>query len=114
MGRWLAARVLELTYTAWDLEPFARDVGWDGPPFRWDQARRFLLRAELDAAFFHLYGISRDDTAYILDTFPIVRKNDQKVLARKPTRGGGPEASSTGRDPSGAAHSEGGSGDRAV
>jgi hypothetical protein len=79
MGRWLAARVLELTYTAWDLEPFARDVGWDGPPFRWDPARRFLLRAELDAAFFHLYGISRDDTAYILDTFPIVRKNDQKA-----------------------------------
>jgi hypothetical protein len=76
---WLLPRVLELTYTAWDLEPFARDVGWDGPPFRWDPARRFLLRAELDAAFFHLYGLSRDDTAYILDTFPIVRKNDEKA-----------------------------------
>jgi hypothetical protein len=25
------------------------------PPFRWDEDRRFLLRAELDAAFFHLY-----------------------------------------------------------
>lgn len=47
--------VLELTYTAWDLEPFARDCGYDGPPFRWDEERRFLLRAELDAAFFHLY-----------------------------------------------------------
>jgi hypothetical protein len=69
----------ELTYTAWDLEPFAQDVGWDGPPFRWDPARRFLLRAELDAAFFHLYGISHDDTDYILDTFPIVRKNDEKA-----------------------------------
>ena len=45
---WLAPRVLELTYTAWDLEPFARDVGYDGPPFRWDPARRFLLRAELE------------------------------------------------------------------
>ncbi len=76
---WLLPRVLELTYTAWDLEPFARDVGWDGPPFRWDPARRFLLRAELDAAFFHLYGLSADDTAYILDTFPIVRKNDEKA-----------------------------------
>lgn len=76
---WLLPRVLELTYTAWDLEPFARDVGWDGPPFRWDPARRFLLRAELDAAFFHLYGISHDDTEYILDTFPIVRKNDEKA-----------------------------------
>lgn len=47
--------VLELTYTAWDLQPFAQDAGWDGPPFRWDEERRFLLRAELDAAFFHLF-----------------------------------------------------------
>lgn len=52
---WLLPRVLELTYTAWDLEPFARDCGYAGPPFRWDEDRRFLLRAELDAAFFHLY-----------------------------------------------------------
>jgi hypothetical protein len=76
---WLLPRVLELTYTAWDLEPFAEDVGYDGPPFRWDPARRFLLRAELDAAFFHLYGLSKDDTAWILDTFPIVRKHDVKA-----------------------------------
>lgn len=72
-------RVLELTYTAWDLEPFARDVGYQGPPFRWDAARRFLLRSELDAVFFHLYGFSRGDTDYILDTFPIVHKNDVKL-----------------------------------
>jgi len=76
---WMLSRVLELTYTAWDLEPFARDVGYDGPPLHWDPDRRFLLRAELDAAFFHLYYISRDDTDYILDTFPIVRKNDEKA-----------------------------------
>jgi hypothetical protein len=72
-------RVLELTYTAWDLEPFGRDVGYDGPPFRWDPERRTLLRAELDAAFFHLYGLSREDTDYVLETFPIVRKNDVKA-----------------------------------
>lgn len=75
---WLLPRVLELTYTAWDLEPFARDCGHEGPPFRWDPERRFLLRAELDAAFFHLYGLSHDDADYILDTFPIVRKSDEK------------------------------------
>jgi hypothetical protein len=34
------------------------------------------LRCELDAAYFHLYGIERDDVAYILDTFPIVRRKD--------------------------------------
>jgi hypothetical protein len=76
---WLLPRVLELTYTAWDLEPFAHDVGYDGPPFRWDPERRFLLRCELDAAFFHLYGLNRDDTDYVMDTFPIVRKNDEKA-----------------------------------
>jgi hypothetical protein len=76
---WLLCRVLELTYTAWDLEPFARDVGYEGPPFRWDPDRRFLLRCELDAAFFHLYGIARDDVDYILETFPVVRKNEEKA-----------------------------------
>ncbi len=72
-------RILELTYTAWDLEPFAHDVGYDWPPFRWDPERRFLLRCELDAAFFHLNGLSRDDTDYVMDTFPIVRKHDEKA-----------------------------------
>ncbi|MGH3547790.1 MAG: hypothetical protein ACRDQU_06675 [Pseudonocardiaceae bacterium] len=48
-----------------------------GSPFRWDGERRVLLRAELDAAFFHLYGVNRDDTDYILDTFPIVRRKDE-------------------------------------
>ncbi len=76
---WLLPRVLELTYTAEDLEPFARDCGYEGPPFRWDPERRFLLRAELDAAFFHLYRISRDDASYILDSFPVVRKNDEAI-----------------------------------
>lgn len=55
IGEWILSRVLELTYTAWDLEPFAQDCGWHGPPFRWDEERRFVLRCELDAAFFHLY-----------------------------------------------------------
>lgn len=76
---WLLPRVLELTYTSWDLEAFARDVGYDGPPFRWDPKRRFLLRCELDAAFFHLYGLSGPDVDYVMDTFPIVRKNEERV-----------------------------------
>ncbi|MGH9129755.1 MAG: hypothetical protein ACRDY2_12560 [Acidimicrobiales bacterium] len=39
---WVLDRVLELTYTAWDLERFALDLGYDGPPFRWDDQRRAL------------------------------------------------------------------------
>jgi hypothetical protein len=42
-------------------EPFAQDCGWPGPPFGWDEDRRFLLRCELDAAFFHLYLGSVDE-----------------------------------------------------
>ena len=52
---WLLPRALELSYTTWDLKPFAHDCGWNGPPFLWDESRRFLLRCELDAAFFRLY-----------------------------------------------------------
>ena len=78
LREWILSRVLELTYTAFDLHGFAEDCGYTGEPFLWDEARRFLLRAELDAAYFHLYGIARDDVAYILDTFPIVRRKDEK------------------------------------
>lgn len=74
---WIGYRVLELTYTGWDLEPFARDCGFNGPPFRWDVTRRFQLCCELDAAFFHLYGIEREDVAYIMDTFPIIKRKDE-------------------------------------
>ncbi|MFN0085843.1 MAG: Eco57I restriction-modification methylase domain-containing protein, partial [Blastocatellia bacterium] len=76
---WIPPRVLELTYTAYDLRGFAEDCGYTGEPFRWDEARRFLLRCELDAAYFHLYGIGREDVDYILDTFPIVQRDDVKA-----------------------------------
>lgn len=102
---WLSPRVLELTYTGWDLGPFAQDCGCSGPPFRWDEERRFLLRCELDATFFNLYlpaeksgdwrpaegetaddlarlkasfATPRDAVAYIMDTFPIVRRKDEE------------------------------------
>ena len=75
---WLLPRVLELTYTAWNLKAFAEDCGDEGSPFIWDPERRFQLRCELDAAFFHLYGLSRDDTAYILDTFPVLERSEQR------------------------------------
>jgi hypothetical protein len=93
---WLLPRVLELTYTTLDLKPFAEDCGYSGPPFKWNEERRFLLRCELDAAFFHLYFGSSDDWAkgpeplqesfgtgheavrYVMDTFPIVRRRDEE------------------------------------
>ena len=108
----MVPRILELLCTAEDIRDFVRDCGWEGPPFRWDEDRRFLLRCELDAAFFHLYlpaeedgdwrparrsngcpheetpeqladlkrhfPTPRDAVAYILDTFPIVRRKDEQ------------------------------------
>ncbi|MGQ4373834.1 DNA methyltransferase [Streptomyces sp. SAS_267] len=65
----LLPRVIELVYPAHDMAPLARDLGAEGEPFQWDEDRRRQLCAELDAYFFHLYGISREDTAYILESF---------------------------------------------
>lgn len=59
--------MLELTYTSHALAPFARDLGYGGPPFAWDEARRAHLRAELDAFFARAYGLTRDELRYILD-----------------------------------------------
>jgi len=86
LSDWISSRVLELTYTAWDLTPFARDLGYDGPPFAWDPERRFRLRSELDAAYFHLYGIAREDVEYIMNTFPIVRRKDEAAHGEYRTR----------------------------
>ncbi|NBM16224.1 Eco57I restriction-modification methylase domain-containing protein, partial [Streptomyces sp. GC420] len=76
-ARWITPRVLELAYTATDMSGFATDAGDTGSPFRWSESRRHAIRAELDALFFHLYGISREDVDYILDTFPIVKRKDE-------------------------------------
>ena len=73
----ITPRVLELTYTAWDLQAFARDLGYEGAPFVWDDERRFQMRCELDALYFHLYGIGRRDVDYIMETFPIVKRKDE-------------------------------------
>jgi hypothetical protein len=84
----LIPRVLELTYTSHSMTPFARDLGYDGPPFKWDEDRRAHLRAGLDAFYARAYGLSRDELRYILDpadvkgadypseTFRVLKKNE--------------------------------------
>lgn len=164
---YITPRVLELTYTAWDIKPFADDL-WAGdkspvpqtsvaigkaqldidlgigtkqlelssqpetseitqrlrelilaqwqanqndsglegiidnpqmkikddtipiPPFIWNETRRANLRAELDAYYAHLYGLTRDELRYILDpadvygadfpseTFRVLKNNEIK------------------------------------
>ena len=68
------------------MAPFARDLGYDGPPFIWNDEQRRHLRARLDALYFHLYGLSRADAAYILDTFPIVRRHDKAAFGHYRTK----------------------------
>ena len=60
-------RVLELSYTAHDLASWAKELGYEGPPFVFDLERRATLRAELDAWYAKLYGLTRDELRYILD-----------------------------------------------
>ena len=87
---YISSRVLELVYTAWDMKPFAEDMGYEGEPFIWDEQRRAKIRAELDAYYAKLYGLTRDELRYILDpkdvygedfpseTFRVLKNNEIK------------------------------------
>lgn len=48
---------------------------------------RLRARAEIDAAFFHLYGIEREDVDYIMETFPIVKRKDIATHGEYRTKG---------------------------
>ena len=78
--------VLSLTYASHDMAPFARDLGHHGPPFPWDPETRRHLRARLDALYFHLYGLTREDAAYILSTFPIIQRQDESAFGHYRTK----------------------------
>jgi hypothetical protein len=70
---WISERVLKLSCTAEDMLPLAEACGFKGSRgdgvHIWKEQDRATLRAELDAAYFHLYGIGREDAEYILGTF---------------------------------------------
>lgn len=94
----IQSRVLELTYTTHSIAPFARDLGYDGAPFAWNEDRRAVLRAELDAWYARAYGLTRDDLRYILDpadlmgedypseTFRVLKNNEMKKFGEYRTR----------------------------
>ncbi|AJD49058.1 hypothetical protein S7S_13230 [Isoalcanivorax pacificus W11-5] len=88
----IVPRVLELTYTAWDMKPWAEALvsEWrlaDGEwkpgtpqairrspltPFPFDPDRRATLRAELDTYYARLYGLNEAELRYILDPADIM------------------------------------------
>ena len=79
-------RVLELTYGAIELRAFAEDLGYEGPPFPWNEERRHRLRCELDGIYAHMYGLSRSDLEWILDaappsaSFPSLKQHELKAF----------------------------------
>ena len=92
IGDYICKEVLALTYTAHDMAPFARDIGYIDDkgnvrePFVWDAEDRTHRMARLDALFMYLYDLSLSDAEYILSTFPIVKKNDIDTMGSFVTR----------------------------
>ena len=85
-------RVLELTYTAHELEGFAAGLGYNGPPFPWQDKARHRLKCELDAIFAHMYELDRSQVEWILDStppgvsFPTLKRNEQGRLGEYRTQ----------------------------
>lgn len=73
LEHWISERVLKLSCTAEDMIPLAKASNFKGSRgdgvHIWKESERAEIRAELDAAYFHLYGIAREDAEYMLSTF---------------------------------------------
>lgn len=94
----IVPRILELTYTALDLRLLAVELGYEGPPYPWNPERRAQLRAELDAYYARLYGLTRDELRYILDpadvmgadypseTFRVLKNNELREFGEYRTQ----------------------------
>ena len=83
--KWISDRVLKLTCTSNDMIPLAEAAGFKPTVHKWDPAERLDLMAELDAAYFLLYGIERNDVEYILSTFQGLQKESPDLLAGSTT-----------------------------
>lgn len=79
LERWISDRVLKLTCTADDMVPLAEAAGFDERVHKWKPDERAQLRAELDAAYFHLYGVAREDVEYVLSTFQGLRETSEPL-----------------------------------
>lgn len=77
-GDWLLPRAFELFYTNNELAALCKDLGRDHPPFIWDTERRSLVQAEIDAAMLHLYDLDREQAVWVLDSFTVLRKYEER------------------------------------
>jgi hypothetical protein len=86
LADWVRPYVLELSYTSWRLKRYAEDLGDGGAPFTWNTDRRALLRADLDAGFLHVYGLTRAEAEHVLDSFFVVRKIEERDIGEYRTK----------------------------
>jgi len=68
------------------------------PPFKWDEERRAILKAELDAIYAKLYGLTTEELRYILDpqdvygpdfpgeTFRVLKDKEMRLYGEYRTR----------------------------
>lgn len=85
LEKWISDHVLKLTCTSNDMVPLAEAAGFKSKVHKWDPVERLDLMAELDAAYFLLYGIERNDVEYILSTFQGLQKESPDLLAGSTT-----------------------------
>jgi len=79
---WFSNRATELSVTSRALVSFAVDLGLAARPFLYNEERRFLLRAEIDAAFFVLAGFSMGETAFVFDFLEKVKNRDEQQFGK--------------------------------
>jgi len=85
LEKWISERVLKLTCASNDMKPLAEAARFRPLVYKWDASERAQLQAELDAAFFLLYGITREDVEYILSTFSGIEKESGGLLSGEST-----------------------------
>ena len=71
----ISARVAELSVTADDMIPLGNDLGLLDNVYEWAKDRRDRVKAELDAYFAYLYGLTRGELRYILDPADVMGQN---------------------------------------
>jgi len=75
---YLVDRSLKLIWTSNNLDGFGKVIESRPGPYKWDVEERRALRAQIDAAVAHMYGITRDEFKYILNSFEILKKLEEQ------------------------------------
>jgi len=83
---WICPRVIELVYTSYDISEFAEQCRYNNEPFVWDETRRFMIQCELDAAYFHFYGIHGNDVSHIMDSFTLIKNSEENEYGEYKTK----------------------------